>query len=45
SSVKIGTIQRRLAWPQRMDDTHKSRGVSKLFFNCCVADTLTTASI
>ena len=28
SSVKIGTIQRRLAWPQRKDDTHKSRSVN-----------------
>ena len=27
SSVKIGTIQRRLAWPLRQDDTHKSRRV------------------
>ncbi len=27
SSVKIGTIQRRLAWPLRKDDTHKSRDV------------------
>ena len=25
SSVEIGTIQRRLAWPLRKDDTHKSR--------------------
>ena len=25
SSVKFGTIQRRLAWPLRKDDTHKSR--------------------
>ena len=25
SSVKIGTIQRRLAWPLRKDDTQKSR--------------------
>ena len=25
SSEKIGTIQRRLAWPLRKDDTHKSR--------------------
>ena len=24
-STKIGTIQRRLAWPLRKDDTHKSR--------------------
>ena len=30
SSVKIGTIQRRLAWPLRKDDTHKSRSVSNL---------------
>ena len=28
SSIKIGTIQRRLAWPLRKDDTHKSRSVS-----------------
>ena len=32
SSVKIGTIQRRLAWPLRKDDTHKSRSVPI----CCV---------
>ena len=25
SSVKIGTIQRRLAWPLRKDDTHTNR--------------------
>ena len=25
--TKIGTIQRRLAWPLRKDDTHKSRSV------------------
>ena len=29
SSVKIGTIQRRLAWPLRKDDTHKSRSVNE----------------
>ena len=29
SSVKIGTIQRRLAWPLRKDATHKSRSVNK----------------
>ena len=29
SSVKIGTMQRRLAWPLRKDDTHKSRSVNK----------------
>ena len=37
SSVKIGTIQRRLAWPLRKDDTHKSRSVNKLscqFITC-----------
>ena len=27
SSVKIGTIQRRLAWPLRKDDALKSRSV------------------
>ena len=31
SSVKIGTIQRRFAWPLRKDDTHKSRSVNNLF--------------
>ena len=31
SSDKIGTIQRRLAWPLRRDDTHKSRSVPSLF--------------
>ena len=31
SSVKIGTIQRRLAWPLRKDDTHKSRSDSSFF--------------
>ena len=29
SSVKIGTIQRRLTWPLRKDDTHKSRSANK----------------
>ena len=33
SSVKIGTIQRRLAWPLRKDDTQKSRMVSNFFFD------------
>ncbi len=33
TSDKIGTIQRRLAWPLRKDDTHKSRNGSKLFFS------------
>ena len=28
SSDNIGTIQRRLAWPLRKDDTHKSRSVN-----------------
>ena len=31
SSVKIGTIQRRLAWPLRKDDTRKSRSVTNSF--------------
>ena len=28
SSVKLGTVQRRLAWPLRKDDTHISRSVN-----------------
>ena len=28
SSVKLGTIQRKLAWPLRKDDAHKSRSVN-----------------
>ena len=31
TSVKIGTIQRRLAWPLRKDDMHKSRSVPNFF--------------
>ena len=30
SSVKLGTVQRRLAWPPRKDDAHKSRNVNKV---------------
>ena len=30
SSVKLGTIWRRFAWPLRKDDTHKSRSVNNL---------------
>jgi len=37
SSVKIGTIQRRLAWPLRKDDTHKSRSVNSCLLNWGVA--------
>ena len=33
SSVKIGTIQRRLAWPLRKDDTHKSRSVTSFLIS------------
>ena len=29
SSVRIGTMQRRLAWPLRKDDAHKSRSEEK----------------
>ena len=29
SSAKIGTVQRRLAWPLRKDDMHKSRSVNQ----------------
>ncbi|KAF9672609.1 hypothetical protein SADUNF_Sadunf11G0060200 [Salix dunnii] len=37
TSDKIGTIQRRLAWPLRKDDTHKSRNGPNffLFFPAC----------
>ncbi|PTQ44506.1 hypothetical protein MARPO_0020s0143 [Marchantia polymorpha] len=31
TSEKIGTIQRRLAWPLRKDDTHKSRNGPNFF--------------
>jgi len=40
SSVKIGTIQRRLAWPLRKDDTHKSRSGNYFLvvvLTCCPA--------
>ena len=40
SSAKIGTIQRRLAWPLRKDDTHKSRMYHFLVLLCvCEAAT------
>ncbi|KAK7274288.1 hypothetical protein RIF29_15371 [Crotalaria pallida] len=35
TSDKIGTIQRRLAWPLRKDDTHKSRNGPNFFFYFC----------
>ena len=42
TSDKIGTIQRRLAWPLRKDDTHKSRNGPNFFslsafFPCSIA--------
>jgi len=40
SSVKIGTIQRILAWPLRKDDAHKSRGVK-----ACAARWLSTTRL
>ena len=33
TSNKIGTIQRRLAWPLRKDDTHKSRNGPNFFLS------------
>ena len=33
SSVRIGAIQGRFAWPLRKDDTHKSRSVDKIGTN------------
>ena len=38
TSVKIGTIQKRLAWPLRKDDTHKSRRVDYFLFRHQGAD-------
>ena len=38
SSDKIGMIQRRLAWPLRKDDTHKSRGVPSFLPHLEVSD-------
>ena len=35
SSVRIGTIQRRLAWPLLKDDTHKSRSVNNYDAGVC----------
>ena len=35
TSDKIGTIQRRLAWPLRKDDTHKSRNGPNFFLFLC----------
>ncbi|KAG2563408.1 hypothetical protein PVAP13_8KG350202, partial [Panicum virgatum] len=35
TSDKIGTIQRRLAWPLRKDDTHKSRNGPNFFEILC----------
>ena len=32
SSANIGAMQRRLAWPLRKDDAHKSRSASNLRF-------------
>ena len=40
SSVKIGTMQRKLAWPLHKDDTHKSRSVHIFFVRCCEKKTL-----
>ena len=46
SSAKIGTIQRRLAWPLRKDDTHKSRMYHFLFRSGCFSVTwLVTKSL
>ena len=46
SSVKIGTIQRRLAWPLRKDDTHKSRSIALLFSHVdCASQPVLTAGV
>jgi hypothetical protein len=43
-SVKIGTIQRRLAWPLRKDDTHKSRSVTNFFYILCYISDVTNVT-
>ena len=43
SSDKIGTIQRRLAWPLRKDDTQKSRSVPSFFVNWVLYEELEVA--
>ena len=35
SFVNIGTVQRRLAWPLRKDDTHKPRSVYQMCAHTC----------
>ena len=45
SSVKIGTIQRRLAWPLRKDDTHKSRSVNNFLYKCWRQETAALESV
>ncbi|RDX62893.1 hypothetical protein CR513_58737, partial [Mucuna pruriens] len=40
TSDKIGTIQRRLAWPLRKDDTHKSRNGPNFFLFLCFMSSL-----
>ena len=42
SSVKVGTIQRRLAWPLRKDDTHTSRSVNNYKYITCKNKTHTS---
>ena len=45
SSVKIGTIQRRLAWPLRKDDTHKSRSVNNFLLGSSYRPTQASVSV
>ena len=40
SSVRLGTIQTRLAWPLRKDDTHKSRSVKYRITLACLPTVL-----
>ncbi|ESW33407.1 hypothetical protein PHAVU_001G066700 [Phaseolus vulgaris] len=44
TSDKIGTIQRRLAWPLRKDDTHKSRNGPNFFLFFSVMEVLRSIS-
>ncbi|KHN48479.1 hypothetical protein glysoja_044423, partial [Glycine soja] len=45
TSDKIGTIQRRLAWPLRKDDTHKSRNGPNFFSNLFLLSSLHMSSL
>ena len=45
TSDKIGTIQRRLAWPLRKDDTHKSRNGPNFFLFFFLSRSIQSSSV